>query len=138
MSTPERGTVHRDFRPATKALVGAQVVVSNVVGAAIVLGLAGYVLPTQSLVADLEDALDRNLWAFGFYVAVAVVVGLTWGWRWGRVPAAPDGDAGAEAWLQTARTRGARCSPRRRASPSSRPCRGSSSWSSSRSTRRSP
>ncbi|MDD7938406.1 hypothetical protein PHK61_08235 [Actinomycetospora lutea] len=26
------------------------------------LGLAGYVLPTQSLVADLEGALDRNLW----------------------------------------------------------------------------
>ena len=98
MSTPERGTVHRDFRPGTKALVGAQVVVSNVVGAAIVLGLAGYVLPTQSLVADLEDALDRNLWAFGSYVAVAVVVGLAWGWSWVRVPPSPDADADEEAW----------------------------------------
>ena len=98
MSSPERGTVHRDFRPATKALVGAQVVVSNVVGAAIVLGLAGYVLPTQSLVDDLEDALDRNLFAFGLYLAIAVVVGLVWGWSWIRVPPAPAADAGEEQW----------------------------------------
>src|SRR4051794_10454204 len=95
---PERGTVHRDFRPTTKALVGAQVVVSNVVGAAIVLGLAGYVLPTQTLVDDLEDALDRNLAAFGWYLAFAVVVGLVWGFAWVRVPRAPGVDASEDAW----------------------------------------
>lgn len=85
-----RGTAHRDFRPATKAMVGAQVVVSNVVGAAIVLGLAGYVLPTQSLVAAPEGALARNLWTFGLYLAAAVLVGLVWGYRWVRVPPPPD------------------------------------------------
>jgi adenylate cyclase len=95
---PERGTVHRDFRPATKALVGAQVVVSNVVGAATVLALAGYVLPTQTLVPDLDEALDRNLAAFGYYVAIAVVVGLASGWTWVRVPPAPRADADEEAW----------------------------------------
>jgi adenylate cyclase len=95
---PERGTVHRDFRPTTKVLVGAEVVVSNVVGAAIVLGIAGYVLPTQTLVDDLEDALDRNLAAFGWYLAFAVVVGLVWGFAWVRVPRAPGVDAGEDAW----------------------------------------
>jgi adenylate cyclase len=90
--------VHRDFRPSTKALVGAEVVVSNIVGAAIVLALAGYVLPTQTLVDDLEDALDRNLAAFGYYVAFAVVVGLVWGFVWVRVPRAPGADAGEDAW----------------------------------------
>ena len=95
---PERGTVHRDFRPATKALVGALVVVSNVVGAAIVLAVAGWLLPTQSLVPDLETTLDRNLWAFGFYLAFAVVVGLTWGFLWVHVPPQPDPDAGDDVW----------------------------------------
>ncbi|MDD7963963.1 adenylate/guanylate cyclase domain-containing protein [Actinomycetospora lemnae] len=98
ISAGGRGTVHRDFRPATKALVGALVVVSNVVGAAIVLALAGYVLPTQSLVADLEDALDRNLWTFGLYLAVAVVVGLAWGYAWVRVPRPPTAGDDEDAW----------------------------------------
>ncbi|MEJ2885083.1 adenylate/guanylate cyclase domain-containing protein [Actinomycetospora aeridis] len=93
-----RGTVHRDFRPATKAMVGAQVVVSNVVGAAIVLGLAGYVLPTQSLVAAPEGALVRNLWTFGLYLAAAVLVGLVWGYRWVRVPPRPADPDDEEAW----------------------------------------
>lgn len=80
-------------------MVGAQVVVSNIVGAAIVLGLAGYVLPTQSLVADLEGALARNLWAFGSYLAAAVLGGLVWGWLWVRVPPPPDtGDD--DAWAR--------------------------------------
>jgi adenylate cyclase len=97
-----RGTVHRDFRPATKAMVGAQVVVSNVVGAAIVLGLAGYVLPTQSLVAAPEGALTSNLWTFGLYLAAAVLVGLVWGYRWVRVPPLPAGsDASDEdSWAR--------------------------------------
>ena len=98
MVTPERGIVHRDFRFGTKALVGAQVMVSNLVGACTVLFLAGYVLPTQSLVPDLDEALEWNLAAFGYYVAIAVVVGLTWGWFWVRVPAPPAADAGEEAW----------------------------------------
>jgi adenylate cyclase len=99
---PERGTVHRDFRPATKALIGAQVVVSNVVGAAIVLAVAGWLLPTQSLVPDIDAVLDRNLWAFAIYLVVAGVVGLVWGFAWVRVPPTPDDPpdtpAGAEAW----------------------------------------
>jgi adenylate cyclase len=90
--------VHRDFRPSTKALVGAQVVVSNIVGAAIVLGLAGWLLPTQSLVPDIDDALRRNLWAFGIYLLLAGIVGLAWGWAWIRVPPPPADDAGEEAW----------------------------------------
>ena len=95
---PERGTVHRDFRPATKALVGALVVLSNVVGAAIVLAVAGWLLPTQNLVPDLDDTLDRNLWAFGFYLVFAAVVGLLWGFLWVHVPPQPDPDAGDDVW----------------------------------------
>ncbi|GLZ49712.1 adenylate cyclase [Actinomycetospora sp. NBRC 106375] len=95
---PERGPVHRDFRPSTKAVLGAQVVVANVVGAAIVLGLAGWLLPTQSLVGDVEGVLSRNLWAFGIYLLAAGVVGLTWGFLWVRVPRAPADDAGEDAW----------------------------------------
>ncbi|PVZ15065.1 adenylate/guanylate cyclase domain-containing protein [Actinomycetospora cinnamomea] len=104
MASPDRGTVHRDLRLSTKALVGAQVMASNLVGASTVLFLAGYVLPTQSLVSDLDEALEWNLAAFTYYVAIAVVVGLVWGWAWVRVPSPPTADAREEAWQRHRRS----------------------------------
>ncbi|MDL5154336.1 adenylate/guanylate cyclase domain-containing protein [Actinomycetospora termitidis] len=89
-----------DVRWFSKALAGVFVVVSNVVGAAIVLALAGWVLPTRALVTDEGGAISRNVGLFGAYLVVAVVVGVAWGLAWVRVPAAPAPDAGDEAWVR--------------------------------------
>ncbi|MEJ2871837.1 adenylate/guanylate cyclase domain-containing protein [Actinomycetospora sp. OC33-EN08] len=100
MNTPaqDADASSQDVRWFSKATAGAFVVVSNVVGAAIVLTLAGWVLPTRALVTDESGAISRNVGLFGAYLLVAVVVGVAWGLAWVRVPPPPDRDADDEAW----------------------------------------
>ncbi|HEY2192473.1 MAG TPA: adenylate/guanylate cyclase domain-containing protein [Actinomycetospora sp.] len=74
----------------TKAFLALVVVLPNLVGAGVVLVLAAWVLPTETLDAD-PGALHRNLVVFGPYLAVAVVVGAVWGHQRMRVPALPAG-----------------------------------------------
>ena len=64
----------------------AVVLVANVVGAAVVLVLAAWVLPTGPM-ADPEGARATNIALVVGYLAVAVPVGVLWGWlRFRRKP----------------------------------------------------
>ncbi|WP_433801344.1 adenylate/guanylate cyclase domain-containing protein [Actinomycetospora sp. CA-084318] len=90
MSDAGADPAHRDLQRRTKVVLGAFVVVANVVGAAVVLALAGWVLPTRSLVTDVDGAVAANVALFAAYLAVAVVVGVVWGIAWNRVPRPPD------------------------------------------------
>ena len=69
----------------TKLFLVLVVVLPNAIGAGVVLVLAAWVLPTETLDAD-PGALSRNLTVFGPYLAVAVVVGAWWGHQRMRVP----------------------------------------------------
>lgn len=100
MRTPEHAGPHRTLQGFTQVQVGVFVVVANVVGAAIVLALAGWVLPTRALVTDEQGALARNVAVFAVYLVVAVVVGLFWGFVWVRVPPMPAPAADAEVWTR--------------------------------------
>ncbi|MEJ2871836.1 adenylate/guanylate cyclase domain-containing protein [Actinomycetospora sp. OC33-EN08] len=82
---------------ATKVLVGALVVVSNVLGAAILVGLAAWVLPFRALVDDETSALRANLVLLGLYAPLAGLAAFGFGWAWLRVPDPPGPAAGAEA-----------------------------------------
>ncbi|NYD39158.1 adenylate/guanylate cyclase domain-containing protein [Actinomycetospora corticicola] len=79
----------------TRLALVVNVVVPNIVGAGVVLVLAAWVLPTETLSSD-PSALTRNLIVFGPYLFLAVLVGAYWGHRRMRVPALPD-DADEEA-----------------------------------------
>ncbi|WP_433801345.1 adenylate/guanylate cyclase domain-containing protein [Actinomycetospora sp. CA-084318] len=74
---------------STKVLVGALIVISNVVGAAILVGLAGWVLPFRALVTDETAALRTNLVLLGVYAPVAGMAAFAFGWAWLRVPDLP-------------------------------------------------
>ena len=79
----------RPLRRLTKVLTAVLVVVPNVVGAAVVLVLAAFVLPTRRLVADEGGVVGRNLVVFAVYLAAAVGVGVWWGLARMRIPAPP-------------------------------------------------
>lgn len=79
----------RDLRPRTKWALTASVIIPNVVGACVVFGLAGWVLPTRSMVADAGAALGENLVALVGYALPAGIVGLLWGLARMRVPPPP-------------------------------------------------
>ena len=64
----------------TKALVGALIVVANLVGALLLVGLAGWVLPFRVLVADQADALRLNLLLFAVYAPLGAATGFAVGW----------------------------------------------------------
>ncbi|MDL5154335.1 adenylate/guanylate cyclase domain-containing protein [Actinomycetospora termitidis] len=82
---------------ATKVLVGALVVVSNVLGAAILVGLAGWVFPFRALVADETIALRENLVLLAVYAPLAGLVAFGSGWAWLRLPDPPGPGAPPEA-----------------------------------------
>ncbi|MCD2193824.1 adenylate/guanylate cyclase domain-containing protein [Actinomycetospora endophytica] len=79
----------RDVAFRTKAVVGALIVVANVVGAGILVGLAGWVLPFRALVADEAEALRVNLILFGVYAPLGALVAFGFGWTWMRIPDPP-------------------------------------------------
>jgi adenylate cyclase len=79
----------------TKAVVGALIVVANVLGAGILVGLAGWVLPFRVLVADEAEALRVNLVLFAVYAPLGALVGFAFGWTWMRIPDPPGPDATA-------------------------------------------
>ncbi len=70
----------------TKSFLMLVVVLPNLVGAGVVLVLAAWVLPTETLDPD-PGALSRNLVVFAPYLGIAVVVGAWWGHLRMRVPA---------------------------------------------------
>ena len=73
----------------TKAVVGALIVVANVVGAGLLVGLAGWVLPFRALVVDEAEALRVNLVLFAVYAPLGALVGFAFGWSWMRIPDPP-------------------------------------------------
>ncbi|HEY2193248.1 MAG TPA: adenylate/guanylate cyclase domain-containing protein [Actinomycetospora sp.] len=73
----------------TKAIVGALIVASNLVGAGLLVGLAGWVLPFRALVADEAEALRVNLILFAVYAPVGAAMAFAFGWSWMRIPEAP-------------------------------------------------
>jgi adenylate cyclase len=77
---------------STKVWVGALIVISNVVGAAILVGLAGWVLPFRALVADETTALRANLVLLAVYAPAAGLAAFAFGWAWLRVPEPPGPD----------------------------------------------
>jgi adenylate cyclase len=77
----------------TKAIAGALIVVANLVGAGLLLGLAGWVLPFRVLVPDQADALNVNLVLFAVYAPIGAIMGFVVGWSWMRIPDPPGPDA---------------------------------------------
>jgi adenylate cyclase len=73
----------------TKTVVGALILVANVVGAGILVGLAGWVLPFRALVADEAEALRVNLVLLAVYAPLGALVGFAFGWTWMRIPDPP-------------------------------------------------
>ncbi|WP_018332962.1 adenylate/guanylate cyclase domain-containing protein [Actinomycetospora chiangmaiensis] len=92
---------------STKVLVGALIVVSNVVGAAILVGLGAWVLPFRALVSDETAALRTNLLLLGGYAPLAGLAAFAFGWAWLRVPE-PPGPAPTAAELACHRQRARR------------------------------
>jgi adenylate cyclase len=87
--TPDAPSHNRDAAGlglVTRLFLALVVVLPNLIGAGVVLVLAAWVLPTETLDAD-PGALGRNLAVFGPYLGVAVVVGAWWGHHRMRVPA---------------------------------------------------
>ena len=74
---------------STKVIVGAIIVISNVVGAALLVGLAVYVLPFDALVSDVSGAITVNLVLLGVYAPLAGLAAFAVGWSWLRVPPPP-------------------------------------------------
>lgn len=92
MSSTNATAAHGDLRLVTKIMLVVVVVVPNVVGAAVVLVLMAWVLPTGPLLDD-PTALPRNLVVFGAYLVGAVLVGVVWGHQRMRIrPVGPDPD----------------------------------------------
>ena len=87
----------RDVAFRTKAIVGALIVVANLVGAGLLLGLAGWVLPFRALVADQADALRVNVVLFGVYAPLGAAMAFAVGWSWMRIPDPPGPGASAAA-----------------------------------------
>ena len=74
---------------STKVIVGAIIVISNVVGATLLVGLAVYVLPFGALVDDASRAIRVNLVLLAVYAPLAGLAAFAAGWSWLRVPAPP-------------------------------------------------
>jgi adenylate cyclase len=91
----------------TKAIAGALIVVSNLVGAGLLVGLAGWVLPFRVLVADQADALRANLVLFGVYAPLGAAMAFAVGWSWMRIPD-PPGPGASEAARDRHRVRARR------------------------------
>lgn len=91
----------------TKAVVGALIVVANLVGAGLLVGLAGWVLPFRVLVADQADALRVNLLLFGVYAPLGAAMAFAIGWSWMRIPD-PPGPGASEAARDRHRARARR------------------------------
>ncbi|MFC5065290.1 adenylate/guanylate cyclase domain-containing protein [Actinomycetospora atypica] len=83
---------------STKVIVGAIIVISNVVGAALLVGLAVYVLPFDALVTDVSGAITVNLVLLGVYAPLAGLAAFAVGWSWLRVPPPPAPTATAAAF----------------------------------------
>jgi adenylate cyclase len=73
----------------TKAIAGALIVMANLVGAGLLVGLAGWVLPFRVLVPDQADALRVNLVLFAVYAPLGAVGAFAVGWSWMRIPDPP-------------------------------------------------
>jgi adenylate cyclase len=86
----------RDVAFRTKAIAGVLIVVANLVGAGLLVGLAAWVLPFRVLVADQADALSVNLVLFGVYAPLGAVMAFAVGWSWMRIPD-PPGPGATEA-----------------------------------------
>ncbi len=69
----------RGLRLITRLTLTLVVVAPNVVGAGVVLFVAAWVLPVESLVRSDTEILMRNIIAFGAYLLGAVLVGVLWG-----------------------------------------------------------
>ena len=96
-----------DVAYRTKAVVGALIVVANLVGAGLLVGLAGWVLPFRVLVADQADALRVNLLLFGVYAPLGAAMAFAVGWSWMRIPD-PPGPGASEAARDRHRARARR------------------------------
>ena len=59
---------------STKVLVAAVTIVANLLGAGILTGLAGWVLPLRTLVVDDVDALRAHLTLFFSYAPAAALL----------------------------------------------------------------
>jgi adenylate cyclase len=97
----------RDVAFRTKAIAGALIVVANLLGAGLLVGLAAWVLPFRVLVADQADALRVNLVLFGVYAPLGAVMGFAVGWSWMRIPD-PPGPGATEAARDRHRVRARR------------------------------
>jgi adenylate cyclase len=80
----------RDLRRRTKIALLVALVLTNINGAALVLVLAAWVLPSDALVADQHLTLGRNLSVFAGYLTGAVALGAMWGFRRMHIPPPPD------------------------------------------------
>lgn len=97
-ATPGVRAEDHGLRLVTRVALGLVVVTPNIVGAGVVLVVAAWVLPLDTLVDDDPGALLRNLVAFGAYLLAAVLVGTLWGHFRMRIPRAPAPGADEEAW----------------------------------------
>ncbi len=91
----------------TKVIAGGLIVVSNLVGAVLLVGLAGWVLPFRALVSDETEALRVNLILFAVYAPVGAVMAFAFGWSWMRIPD-PPGPGAADADRERHRRRARR------------------------------
>ncbi|NMO93597.1 adenylate/guanylate cyclase domain-containing protein [Actinomycetospora sp. TBRC 11914] len=73
----------------TKVIAGALIVVSNLVGAGLLVALAAWVLPFRALVADEAEVLRINLVLFAVYAPVGAAMAFAFGWSWMRIPEPP-------------------------------------------------
>ncbi len=107
-SRPDEGAeAPSDVALRTKAIVGALIVVANLVGAGLLVGLAGWVLPFRALVADEAEALQVNLLLFAVYAPVGAAMAFAFGWSWMRIPD-PPGPRATEADRERHRRRARR------------------------------
>jgi adenylate cyclase len=79
----------RGVATSTKIQIVVLIVGSNLLGAAILTGLAVWVLPLGALVADVAGAVRLHLALFLGYAPPAALIAVAWGWWWLRVPAPP-------------------------------------------------
>jgi adenylate cyclase len=71
-----------DVTTTTKLRVAALVAISNVLGAGVLAGLGGWVLPLRALVADESAMVHRNLVTFLAYAPVAGLGAVLAAWLW--------------------------------------------------------
>jgi adenylate cyclase len=86
---PPDAEATRDVAFRTKAVAGALIVVANIAGAGILVGLACWVLPFRALVVDEAGALRVNLVLFAVYAPTGAAMAFAFGWSWMRIPDAP-------------------------------------------------